>query len=200
MPTTRPPFALQPDAINPPFQRLPTTAVIPTPHCSRVWQFNMVDAVSSRRNAIALGIRLLGAAAAVAAVALRNGWALALLCAAASLLLIPLAWRPKAARVPGALCSISADLLSPRNRHVPGELSVTSDAITWLPSKWASNRGYGRLEIGRDRRPQIEISGGPALLDLTVIVMLPGGDRWTFRTHRSRALRRAISGYEGSSN
>lgn len=160
----------------------------------------MVDVVGNRRNAVALVVRLLAATAGVASLALRNGWALALLCVAGALLLVPVAWRVKAARVPGALCSISADLLSPRNTHVPGELSVTPEDITWLPSKWAIDRGYGMLEIGRDRQPRIEVLGGPALLDLTVTVILPGGDQWIFRTHRSRALRRALSGYDLLSN
>lgn len=79
---------------------------------------------------------------------------------------------------------------------MPGELSVSLDEITWLPGRHARNRGYESIEIGRDRRPQVELVGGPALLDLTLTVIVPGGDRWVFRTHRSRGLRRALSGYE----
>lgn len=113
-------------------------------------------------------------------------------------MLIPVAWRRKASSLPGAIHSVSADLLSGSSRRLPGELSVTATAVAWIPSNYSRRHGQEEVMIAAGDIAAITISRGPALLDLIVSVRGPDGYEWRFGTHSSRKLRDALEGLRGA--
>jgi hypothetical protein len=117
-----------------------------------------------------------------------------LLACAAGLAVAPVAWRQKAALVPGAMFSTSADYL-PEGRpgQVPGELSVTASALTWNPSRHSVAQGCLPLTVGIDDCTAITMKAGPALLDVFITVQRRNGGEWLFLTHRRPGLGRALT-------
>jgi len=71
--------------------------------------------------------------------------------------------------------------------------------MQWAPSSYSTARGQSRVLIDLQDRPAVMIRRGPALLDLTLVIRMDGEVSSVFRTHRSRALRRAMSIFGGGS-
>ena len=67
-------------------------------------------------------------------------------------MIVPLAWRRKAAMAPAAILTTSADYL-PRaagRARFPGQLSVTASALTWNPSRHSAAKDIRPVEIAMD--------------------------------------------------
>jgi hypothetical protein len=118
-----------------------------------------------------------------------------LLMCAAGFVIVPVAWRRKAAVAPAAILTTSADYLprEPGHAQFPGELSVTASALTWNPSRHSAANGILPLAIAIEDCTGITMQAGPALLDVIVTVHPRSGGEWLFLTHRSPRLRRAIA-------
>jgi hypothetical protein len=93
-----------------------------------------------------------------------------LLACAAGLAILPIAWRRKAAAVPGAIFATSADYLpgGPRRGQFPGELSVTETALTWNPSRHSIAKGFPPLTLAMDDCAAITMRGAPALFGVMI--------------------------------
>jgi hypothetical protein len=117
---------------------------------------------------------------------------LALASVAAAGLLVAVAFRRKAPRVDGAMWSASADLMRDGSRF-PGELSLLSNAVVWMPSKFSRRRGLdGAVRLAVDEQTELHFEAGPALLDVLVSVRSADGQTVRFTTHRSPGLAEAI--------
>ena len=140
---------------------------------------------------VAIALRLSAVVLIGAAVASEQGMRWALISVAVGLLVVPLAFRRKAAPVAGALWSASADLLK-GSRHFPGELSVLSDSVVWIPSSYSRHHGLGQLTVQLGEGTVVRLESGPALLDLFVDVRVADHESTRFLTHRSLGLRQAV--------
>jgi hypothetical protein len=114
--------------------------------------------------------------------------ALAALPAGLALSLV-VAFRPKARAAPGALYTAPADQLSDRGKKLPGQLSVTSDAIIWSPARHATRRGAKSLSLGLTDA-SVAVAPGPGLADV-IVTISPHEERGKVRliTRRSHRLR-----------
>jgi hypothetical protein len=145
-------------------------------------------------------LAILSRLAAVAALAVgllvggRSSWWVLLGCAA-GLAILPVAWRRKAAVVPGATFATSADYLPGGRRRgkFAGELSLTPATLTWNPSRHSRAKGVVPLTLALADCKAVSMRAGSALLDVIITVRRRDGDEWTFLTHRSPRLRRAIA-------
>jgi hypothetical protein len=119
-----------------------------------------------------------------------------LVAAAVGLMIVPVAWRRKAAVVPGALFASSADLIpgGPGRAQFPGELSVTASEVSWAPSGYSAGKGFSPLSLAMADCAGITMRRGPALLDVIITVRRRSGGEWAFLTHWRPRLRRAITG------
>lgn len=135
--------------------------------------------------------RLTALIALGASIALRDGVAVALAGGAGGLLLVPFAWRRRAASIPNATYSAAADLVTTRAGAFPGQLSVAKDSIAWVPAAYSVRHGQLEVTISTEGHPEVILQSGPALLDFTLLIA-HGGQRFAFLTRRSRSLRRAI--------
>jgi hypothetical protein len=119
---------------------------------------------------------------------------------ALGLVLIALSWRRKAAVVPGSAFAASADFCPDGNhlRKFPGELSITTSGLTWSPSKYSSGKGLRPVSLVTGECQSVSMQAGSALLDVVITVRGRTGSEWSFLTHRSPSLRRAITGLHDS--
>jgi hypothetical protein len=119
---------------------------------------------------------------------------------ALSLVLIALSWRWKAAVVPGSAFASSADYCPDANRlrKFPGKLSITTSGLTWAPSEYSSGKGARPVSLATRECQSVSMQAGSALLDVVITVRGRTGSEWSFLTHRSRGLRRAIAGLHDS--
>ena len=139
-----------------------------------------------------LASRVLALAFAVVGVVVEHGLGVAFLCVALALLLVPFAWRRRAANLPGAIYSGSADLLLPGGRQMPGELSFTTTTLGWIPSRYSRERGIGDVSVPIHDASSMSLSCGRALFDLVLTTTASEGEELRFLTHTSRRLRRAV--------
>jgi len=140
---------------------------------------------------VALLLRVLALVFIGTAVATEQGLRWLFIAGAIGLLVVPLAFRRKAAPVEGALWSASADLLQ-GSKHFPGELSLTTGAVVWNPSSYSRNHGLDQVTLQLADGAVVRLESGPALLDVFVDVRATGRESTRFLTHRSPGLRRAI--------
>ena len=138
---------------------------------------------------LALAVRLVAGAFALIVAEIRFGVVVTALIFLGGMGLVAVAWRRKAAVVPGAVWTVSADVLV-RGKRFPGQLSVLNDAIVWLPSKYSSRRGVEKIRIGPSATARV--NGGPALGDVYVSVTSPDGAVVRFLTRRSPRLAEAV--------
>ncbi len=99
------------------------------------------------------------------------------------------AFRPKVRAAPGALYTAPADRLSNRGKKLPGQLSVTPDAIIWSPTRYAVRRGAKPIFLGRTDA-SFAVDAGPALFD-AIVTINPHEEKRRIHllTRRSRRLR-----------
>jgi|1185.fasta_scaffold68090_2 hypothetical protein len=118
-----------------------------------------------------------------------------LVACAAGLVVVPVAWRRKAAVASGAIFATSADYLPAARRrdHFPGELSITPTTLAWNPSRHSTAEGFLPLSLAIGECMAISMKAGSALLDVIITVQGRNGSEWLFLTHRSPGLRRAIA-------
>jgi hypothetical protein len=119
-----------------------------------------------------------------------------LVACAAGLVVVPVAWRRKAAVASGAIFATSADYLPAARRrdHFPGELSITPTTLAWNPSRHSTAEGFPPLSLAIGECMAISMKAGSALLDVIITVQGRNGSEWLFLTHRRPGLRRAIAG------
>jgi hypothetical protein len=119
---------------------------------------------------------------------------------ALGVVLIALSWRGKAAVVPGSAFASSADYCPDANRlgTFPGELSITTSGLMWSPSKYSSGKGLRPVSLLTGECQSVSMQAGSALLDVVITVRGRTGSEWSFLTHRSPGLRRAIAGLQDS--
>jgi len=139
---------------------------------------------------------VLAAACLVTSLILRNALALRLIVVTLGLALAGAAMRPKAPAVEGALFTGSADLLGARS-SLPGQLSVTPQGLTWVPSPHLRARGVDPWSATRSDGLKVTLQRGPALLDLILTAEAGPNDQRRFLTHGGRRLKRAIGVLNG---
>jgi hypothetical protein len=83
-----------------------------------------------------------------------------------ALLTAALAFRPRAKPVPGALCSRPADLLTDGGKKLPGQLSISSTGVTWVPNDYSVARGAREWSASATDGLHLSLQRGSALLDL----------------------------------
>jgi hypothetical protein len=137
----------------------------------------------------AIVCRLLTLGLLILALAMESGlrWVLVAL---AGGLLVPLAWRRKAAPAAGAVWTGSADLIE-GSKHAPGQLSFTPEAVVWSPSSYSLRHGHEQL-VAPLPKAKVTLQAGPGLLDAYVDVRWPGREV-RFLTRRSPRLGRAVN-------
>jgi hypothetical protein len=140
---------------------------------------------------LAFALRVLAVVFFGIALATEDGLRWVLIAGAVGLLIVPLAFRRKAAPVAGALWSASADLMQD-SKHFPGQLSITTDAVVWNPSSYSRHHGFEQVTAQLGENGVVRLESGPALLDVFVDVRVADGKSTRFLTHRSLGLRRAI--------
>ena len=140
---------------------------------------------------LAFALRVLAIVFFSIALATEHGLRWVLIAGAVGLLIVPLAFRRKAAPVAGALWSASAELLQ-GSKHFPGELSITTDTVVWNPSTYSRHHGFEQVTAQLGESGGVRLESGPALLDVFVDVRVADGKSTRFLTHRSPGLRRAI--------
>jgi hypothetical protein len=156
------------------------------------------ESVIARRSGLswlATLLRVLSLVGFVLALTLEGSGRWIWLAAAVGLLLIPFAWRRKADSAPGAVWSASADLLD-GSHHFPGQLSITSDSVVWIPSHYSVGRGQVKLVLPMSDRGAVSLRAGPALLDVLLEVGSHGRST-RFVTHRTPSLKRAVAELTG---
>ena len=114
-----------------------------------------------------------------------------LIAVAAGLLLVPIAWRRKAPVAAGALWSASADLMHGAAK-LPGQLSLTPEAVVWTPSSHSRRHGQEEMSVPLTGDTSVSLEYGPSLLDVLVTVRPSTGEPARFLTHRSPRLQRTI--------
>jgi hypothetical protein len=114
-----------------------------------------------------------------------------LIAVATGLLLVPIAWRPKAPATAGAFWSASADVMHGVSRF-PGQLCFTDDSAIWTPSSYSRHHGQEQISIPLTGDTPISLEHGSSLLDVLILVRPPTGEPARFLTHWSPRLRRAI--------
>jgi hypothetical protein len=140
---------------------------------------------------LAIACRLLAIVAVGFALVREGGIRWVLVAVALGLVLVPFTWRRKAAPATGAIWNASADLIE-GGKHAPGELSFTPDAVVWTPNSHSLSNGHEGLVLSLTEGATVELTSGPALLDVFVDVREPGREV-RFLTHRSKGLERAVS-------
>jgi hypothetical protein len=146
----------------------------------------------TQRARLALIARGLSLILFATAVALQHHPLEALSAVALGLALLPIAWRRKAPVAPGAVYTSSADQLLPNGRHRPGQLSLTTTTLTWLPSDYAVKHGGQAISIDARRCRAIALERGVGLLDVLLTVTPVEGEAIRLLTHSSRHLETAI--------
>jgi hypothetical protein len=148
--------------------------------------------VTSRSSSgwLAIACRLLAAVALCFALVREGGIRWVLVAVAVGLILVPFAWRRKAAPAAGAIWNASADLIE-GGTHAPGELSFTPEAVVWTPNSYSLHHGYERFVLPVTHGAKVKLQSGPALFDVFIDVRGPGREV-RFLTHRSPGLERAV--------
>jgi hypothetical protein len=147
----------------------------------------------TQRAWLPLTVRVLWLILFATAVARRHHPVVALSAVALGLALLPVAWRRKAPVAPGAVYSSSADQLLPNGRHRPGQLSITTTALTWMPSGYSVEHGEQAVRIDARRCKAITLERGVGLLDVLLTITPVEGEAMRLLTHSSRHLKAAIS-------
>jgi hypothetical protein len=138
---------------------------------------------------LTLVVGLLASAGGLTALVVERGVLWALFTAALGMAIVVFAFRRKAPAVDGALARSSADLLLGA-RQFPGELSLMADRLAWTPSKYSSGCGVDEFSLPLGECSQVEISRGPGLLDVRIVLTSAAGVQTHLLTHRSRLTRR----------
>jgi hypothetical protein len=118
----------------------------------------------------------------------------ALLCALA-LALVLASFRRKAPAAPDALYTSSADWLTDHGTQLPGQLSITSTALTWLPSRYSRRHGRQPVRIDALECREVSLQRGVGLLDVILTVAQADGSAVRLLTHRSRRLGHALTAF-----
>jgi hypothetical protein len=140
---------------------------------------------------IAISCRLVAALGFASSLIVEHGIRWVLVAISLGLLAVPLALRKKARAVTGALWFASADLLEDQKKF-PGELSLMSSAVTWIPSSYSRHLGKHEVNLSLTSDSSIQLQSGPALLDVLIDVTDANGQQTRFLTHRSSRLRHAM--------
>ena len=138
---------------------------------------------------MAIACRLLAACLFLVVLLDQSGPRWALVAVAGGLLVVPIAWRRKAAPATDAVWTASADLIE-GSKHAPGQLSLTSEAVVWTPSSYSLRHGHEELVLPL-KKAKVVLQTGPALLDVYVDVRGPG-EEVRFLTRRSSRLQRTV--------
>jgi hypothetical protein len=137
-------------------------------------------------------LQLLASVAFLLGLSRTVGWPWALLAVALGGLLIRVTHRSKGPTAEGATWSAGADLLMQRHKF-PGQLSLTSEELIWIPSRYSERKGVVAVRVPL-ATSMINLSAGSALLDVIVRITADGGGKpLRFLTHRSARLREAAS-------
>jgi hypothetical protein len=144
------------------------------------------------RARLALSARGLWLILFATAVARRHHPVEALSAVALGLALLPIAWRRKAPVAPGAVYTSSADQLLPNGRHRPGQLSLTTTTLTWMPSEYSARHGEQAVNIDARLCSAITLERGVGLLDVLLTITPGEGEAIRLLTHSSRHLEAAI--------
>jgi hypothetical protein len=119
------------------------------------------------------------------------------LCALA-LALVLASFRRKASPAPGAVYTSSADWLTDHGTQLPGQLSITSTALTWVPSRYSARHGRQRVTIDALECREVSLQRGMGLLDVMLTVAHADGSTVRLLTHRSRRLGQALTTFRPS--
>ncbi len=118
--------------------------------------------------------------------------------AGVGLVLVLATFRRKAPTAPGALYTAAADLLADDGRKLPGQLSLTMSALTWVPSRYSVRRhGQQVVSVEVLGCKEISLQRGYGLIDVILTVVRTDGVTLRFGTHTSRRLARTLDSFEG---
>ena len=139
-------------------------------------------------------LKVLAAVAYLLALSRAYRWPWALLATALGGLLIRVAFQSKGLIAEGATWSASADLLIGRHKY-PGQLSLTSEEVTWAPSRYSERKRVAAVRVPL-ATSMVDLNAGPALLDVIVRITADGGgEPLRFLTRRSAGLRDATRNF-----
>jgi len=150
----------------------------------------------TQRVRLALTARALSLILFATAVARRHHPVEAVSALALGLALLPIAWRRKAPVVPGAVYTSSADQLLPTGRHRPGQLSITTTMLTWMPSRYSTEHGRQAVSIDARRCRAITLERGAGLFDVLLTVTPVEGEEIRLLTHSTSHLKTAIGVFD----
>jgi len=120
--------------------------------------------------------------------------------AGVGLVLVLAALRRKAPTAPGALYTAGADLLAADGRKLPGQLSLTTSALTWFPRRYCVQRhGQQVVSIEVLACKEISLQRGYGLMSVILTVVASDGVTRRFGTHTSRRLVRTLDSFDASS-